>query len=553
MKQKAIALLTLCSFVFFTFSCFAIYKTKKEKIETVKSWKGESFEILAVLKKSGEEVKFSKKNPGRIQNDFIVGGGSLEIEKSQIEKKIIKRGKIVELRIKDGQAFLNPEVLSETQSKITISNPGARMSIPIEEVELVWIRKFDPGLTFLASVGVIGGVLVGIGIIAMATKQSCPFIYSFDGENYIFDAEPYGGAICKGLQRTEWCTLENLKQVEGQYKLKITSEVGETQYTDEIKLLVIDHPQGTIAIPDERGEIHTVFDPYEPALAYEANGRDILSYVTKNDWIYWQTRIEEKDPYKKASLKDELIFEFPKPEGVSKAKLIFNGCNTLWGSQMIRRSLELYGNKLQEWYKEVSNKGPAFYQMQTMVLREELYRLQFRVETENGWKSKGLILGGGPFISEDRIYTIDLRDVPGETVRIKLTPPAIYWMINYLGMDYSSDQPVSIIELEPLEVIDNLGQDKRDTLAANDGNYLVMPYIGDSADVVFAAPPIIPGMERTIVLKASGYYDIHLDAKGEPKIEILEKMRHEPGFIIQYAIKEIQSWEKENLERIKRK
>jgi hypothetical protein len=57
-------------------------------------------------------------------------------------------------------------------------------------------------------------------------------------------------------------------------------------------------------------------------------------------------------------------------------------------------------------------------------------------------------------------------------------------------------------------------------------------------------------MERSVILKASGYYDIHLEAKGKPQTDILEKMFFEPGFTIQYAFKEYLKWKKEAMQRI---
>ena len=70
-----------------------------------------------------------------------------------------------------------------------------------------------------------------------AGPQSCPFVYSYDGENYIFDAEPLGGAISEGLKKTDYSRLEHLKGVEGKYHLFLRNELEETQYTDAIKLL----------------------------------------------------------------------------------------------------------------------------------------------------------------------------------------------------------------------------------------------------------------------------------------------------------------------------
>ncbi len=87
------------------------------------------------------------------------------------------------------------------------------------DIERVWVswRNFDGGRTALAVVGISAGVFLGIVAIAAATKESCPFIYSWDGERWVFDAEPYGGATTRGLERDDFSELENLVAVNGEY------------------------------------------------------------------------------------------------------------------------------------------------------------------------------------------------------------------------------------------------------------------------------------------------------------------------------------------------
>lgn len=406
----------------------------------------------------------------------------------------------------------------------------------------------------------VSAIVLGLALIlssgskssTSSDTQSCPFVYSFDGEKYIFDAEPYSGAICPGLKRTEWCGLQYLEEVNGEYRILVTNEVDETQYTDEVKLLVVEHPENVQVVPGPLGGIHTVSKPIVPVRAYDQNGNDLTSYVCENDWVFWNSRNDEKNPDQKEDLKDELIFEFPKPKNATKAKLLFNGCNTLWGSQNLKRYLGLYGKQVSQWYDEIKNFGPAYFKMVNTHVRDELYSLQIRVAAENGWKSKGIIFGGGPLVSEDKVYILDLEDVPGDTLKIKLTPPAAFWMINYLAVDYTGDLPVKTTEIQAVKAVAHKGKEVGKILAETDNNYLVMPNIGDTAELVFPAPDRIAHMERTVILKASGYYDIHLNVQGQPQIEILNRIHNEPGFAVQYSFKEYLQWKQENMEKIKR-
>lgn len=561
MGEKIISLVTITAFISFSLSCTA-YKTTKERITPESPLEGDRVEILAVMKTSGEYIEFPKDWPGEISKDSIIGPAKkeLEIKRDDIQEiKVNSEGRTYEIVTKDGKRYPPPGSIidrtyfQELEDRVIISFYES-ISIPFSEVDLAWVKRVDPGMTFITSLGAVAlsaAAVLGVVVVIIAlTKESCPFIYSFNGERYIFDAEPYGGAVCQGLKRTEWCGLEHLKEVNGQYKIMITNEVNETQHTDEIKLLVIDHPEGVKVAPGINGEIHTISHPKIPTLAYDGKGRDLTPYISKNDWIYWQTRSEEKNAEIKEDLRDELIFEFPKSNAAKKTKLLVNACNTLWGSQMLKQYLELYGHKIREYYNEVNNLGPAFFNIMNLTLREELYSLHIRVETENGWKSKGMILGGGPFISEDKVYPLDISDVPGETLKIKLTPPATFWMINYLAVDYTEDLPVHIKEIDAAEAIDHEGQDLREILAKNDNHFLIMPNIGDSAELTFNSPPRLYGLDRSFILKASGYYDIHLDSNRESLPVIIDRFLREPGFAIQYSLQKYHEWKKKIMEKI---
>lgn len=506
MCKKTITYFTLIAFIVFTVSC-SVYTTKKKRAEDVVGLEGKKVRILAVLTTSGEHIEFPKHRPGRISGAYIVG----------------------------------------------TTDSAQYVSIPLSEVELAWVRRVDPALTFVATLGGIAVTYLAIGLIVMLMKESCPFIYSFDGEQYIFDAEPYGGAICQGLKRTEWCRLDNLKEVNGHYKIMITNEVDETQYTDEIRLIVVDHPKEAYIVPDVTGGIHTFSQALSPYRAYDGKGKDLMPRISKNDWKFWQTSTEDKNPDREEDLRDELYFEFPKPQGANTAKLLVNACTTLWGSQMLKRFLDLLGNRVGEWYDEVNNFGPAYHRLNDSKGQAERYLLQIRVETRDGWKTKGLIMGGGPFISKDKAYLLDVSDVAGDTLKIKLTPPATFWMINYLAVDYSEDLPIRIAEIEAWNAVDWKGQDVREALAYNDNNYLIMPNIGDKAELTFQSLPQFNDMERSIILKASGYYDIHLKAEGEPKNDIIRKFFVDPEYMNKYAFKEYLKWKKENMENLKRK
>ena len=119
--------------------------------------------------------------------------------------------------------------------------------VPLDQVQRFWVETdtLQKGRTIGLAAAVTVGTLALIAGIAVALKQSCPFVYSWDGSRYVFDAEPYGGAISRGLEKDDFSQLDHLREQDGLYRLKVTNEVDETQFTNLTELWVVDHAAGT--------------------------------------------------------------------------------------------------------------------------------------------------------------------------------------------------------------------------------------------------------------------------------------------------------------------
>jgi hypothetical protein len=97
---------------------------------------------------------------------------------------------------------------------------------------------------------------------------------------------------------------------------------------------------------------------------------------------------------------------------------------------------------------------------------------------------------------------------------------------------------VRVTEVKAERGVNRKGKNVLDLLSKNDNRYLIMPGIRDRVELVFASPYKRSGRDRTVILKAGGYYDIHLSASGEPRQDIIEKLYSEPGFALKYNIQQ---------------
>ncbi|MCX6561280.1 MAG: hypothetical protein NTZ26_12300 [Candidatus Aminicenantes bacterium] len=363
--------------------------------------------------------------------------------------------------------------------------------------------------------------------------KSCPFFYAFDGMRYVFEAEPYGGAISRALARTEWIPLEHLAAVGGEYRLLMTNELQETEHVDEVKLLAVDHAPGLKIVPDVSGRLHTVRAPQPPLSARDGRGRDVLADFSERDGRFWESTFETGAVGE--DLRHEIVLEFPKPAGAKVVKLVADAWTTIRGSLAAKDFLENLGSGTEAFFRDVDARGPSYAKLMGWYAREELYLLKVQVETPQGWKPRAVIYGGGPFVAKEKAYVLDVGDIPGDILRIKMRPPAGFWRFDSLAVDCSEDAPMAVRELFPAAV-EGSTRDVGAELAAADGAFLVMPAGGTKVELRFLAPPVTAGCERSFILKAAGWYAPQFRVDGDPRPETFDRIMSEPGFALRLAV-----------------
>jgi hypothetical protein len=491
----------------------------------------------------------------------VAAGKVVRLEKSRIAKVTKSASPDGRTVLKDvryrGKVYPESRVVAESGEYYWVvsteeAQAGERVRVPFSEIDSAVVRgkHVDP-LRTLGGVGLAVAVLAGVAAVVVGISlaswdsggssgeygSSCPFIYSYDGQRYVFDAEPFGGAICRGLARTEWCRLEHAAVVDGRYRLRMTNELDETQFTDETTLIVVDHPRGSVVAPDLSGRMHTFADPQPPQRATDREGRDARDLFAASDDRPWETLPSAVLASTDAESKEELTLEFAKPRNARQAKLLVNARTTLWGSRMVRHYLSLQGRRLPLFYRAVNRGGHRAESLLAWAARDELFQLEVRVETAQGWATRAIAAGGNPFAPEERAYALDVSDAPGDTLRLRLTPAATFWAIDRVAVEYGEDAPVVVREVPAMSAADTQGRDVRSALRRTDRRYLRIDEGGLAADLEFAAPPLDPALDRTVFVKAGGYYEVHVQAEGPPQKKVLARF-DEPGFPIRLAIEE---------------
>jgi len=137
-------------------------------------------------------------------------------------------------------------------------------------------------------------------------KGSCPFLYTWDGERYVFVTDihwrnllgmvlPDGSYAPSDPAKDSFkIPGKKLRPRDGFYSMQITGELWEATFLDQVKLLAVDHPKGTEVFANEAFvpppypplHLYTIHTKRSPRPASNDRGKDILSLIRRRDGVY---------------------------------------------------------------------------------------------------------------------------------------------------------------------------------------------------------------------------------------------------------------------------
>jgi len=133
--------------------------------------------------------------------------------------------------------------------------------------------------------------------------SSCPYLYAWNGERFEFVTDFLGGGemgywLAPGVRNvpdpTEYVRIrgDQLRERDGRLELRVTNELEEVLYLDEVKLLAVSHPEGVEVYPNEgmtepprEHKVWAVRDLVAPA-AIDHDGKDVRDEIARLDRRY---------------------------------------------------------------------------------------------------------------------------------------------------------------------------------------------------------------------------------------------------------------------------
>jgi tetratricopeptide (TPR) repeat protein len=134
---------------------------------------------------------------------------------------------------------------------------------------------------------------------------SCPMIFTWNGERFEFITDvlgvaPLGASSGDGqyfpVDHDEYVSIpgEALKARGGEYEIRVTEELREVSYLDQIRLLALDHPAAVQVVTNEKFKappfpefrLFGVQQRVYPAAARDQRGADVRAALAQRDRVY---------------------------------------------------------------------------------------------------------------------------------------------------------------------------------------------------------------------------------------------------------------------------
>ena len=140
---------------------------------------------------------------------------------------------------------------------------------------------------------------------AQRLSGSCPMIFTWTGDKFKFLTDvlgvaPLGASSGDGnyfpVDHDEYVQIpgEAMVQKDGKYEVRISEELREVSYIDQVRLIAVDHPADVAIYTNDKFKsppfpefrLFGVTEPVHPVSAHDDAGRDVLPKLLKKDGQY---------------------------------------------------------------------------------------------------------------------------------------------------------------------------------------------------------------------------------------------------------------------------
>lgn len=425
----------------------------------------------------------------------------------------------------------NPIRLLTTDSKIysfkqftytdsTISGEGIRIEGRTEEVfegslrfdEIVFIERLEQNnwqafWIVPMAVGIAYGLPMLLEssfldvriLLPSQTNGSCPYIYSFDGSDFVLEGEAFSTSISRSLESETFHMLHSLQITDDELLVRVSNERPETHLVNKVQLFAVDTHDASSAILDTENTAWPVYEPASPVFAQDHSGNDILGLVQQQDGNYWISDMKNSRAF--SGFRDQLDVTFTLPGDRSEAIFIVHAMNTDMVTQAYQMVGTILGDETLHFYQALET-DPEMKELVTDWI--EKTSLVVEVEQDDGWIEVDRILPEANVASFSRAVRLENLDQFDDSLNVRVSSLTDVWRIDALMLDTSEVTPLQKQPLEMVSVRSSIGKEWEETISRSDSSYaLLMP--PEYMDIRFDPAPARQMDDPRFIFAAQGF------------------------------------------------
>jgi len=448
---------------------------------------------------------------------------------SDVRNDILVITRLVKMEWKGEEMDVLPEDIEGEHGTLLLEMDSAfqfavsdTMYIPLDAVQAVRIVQVDIAGTVIMTLLGIAGLLALLIAVILLTKESCPFVYAFDGIGWTLEGEIFSGAVHPPLERDDYLRLPALAADADLWHVRLTNEVREIQQTNLAELLVCAHEEGTSVLIDKYGTAHVLRNPQPPVAAVSLQGDNVLERVRSEDNVILESSLE-----KNGNVLDGLVLTFRKPPDVRDARLVLKAKNSFWLDHAFGAFYDAFGNVYHDWNDQ--QKSESADKLRQWSLDQNI-PLSVYVKESGEWVWHDYFNIAGPIALRSDVLPLRIPDDGSSEVQIKLVSGRFFWVLDHVALDSGPGETIEPQVVQLAEATTNEGEDATADLRKKDDRYQVMGRYGQYVECAFQARPPAPGMRQTVFLHSSGHYEAIRDPSGVPDLPFLYSFQRAERF-----------------------
>ena len=493
MKKFTLLLVIAISFS----SCFNNYF----KVNTESEWKEDQLKNLA---NSEKKIIVHFRNSVKLLANPVFGAdhvsGKLEtfyavtpryMDPNTEEKKNFKyKYKDRKDLFSEIHVYVNDDFTGQTEYDVTKTNfaksniytPNKGLSIASHALGITIILGVTTAALAAATVAA-GTYMVTSAVYAFNCPQA--YVEVYPGQ-YQFIGGLFTGSVDQHLQRTDMVPLPALSSSDT-IRVRIKGMQNETQYMDFADIKQVTHPEGTEVVGNRQGDLFIIRHLKMP------NEIRAGALVDRSKTLLFRDGQNYGFHLTDSSDQSHIQLKFARKENDKKAVLVARMKNSTWGGYITSELKRSSANPL------------AMEAGYNTTLTSTAMRIS--VMTKNGWKAVDYFPPAGNTATRDLAMEIDLSEVDGKDVIVKMEAPYRFWDLDHVGLSYEIFKPSDVSSLCRVSATVD-GKNFSGSIDREDGLYLALESTDHVELEYIIRPSNTPGTISSYLLVAGGYYHL---------------------------------------------